>query len=448
MSNLPCWFSCLRKLRHTFSIILLTGWCLGAVAAAAPPLPGQATTFYSAPVTAGLAGWWTGDGDVADSTGHNKVRLYNGADFAPGKVGQGFHFDGLKSYAKIIAINGEIEAKDGLTVEFWMNPVDVSQKQPLMGWSNGEKPGVYLWMEPAKKPGLAILGADVKDSNGSSHVLVTGAGVIRPNAFQHIALTYDMTVGDAVLYYNGRPVALQLMDAFKPNTRLDLWLGRHPAVEGGNALFDGIMDEVSVYRRAISPGEVEAINKAASAGKTILVTIPPQATETQREDAEAQTYANRLKSLSEKDKTSTLTFNALIDGGDEVHIQGDKVWYVHHDYAFPGKYGDGNLPTLVNGEEWLPTWTGNVSSKYEKLDPPLLTTGGDAGNMVQMTVDVLRAGGTVSVQQPPTSENNYEVILYLDDNMNFGAHWYSFSVNWHLVPKPVATSGLQARLLQ
>ncbi|MBV9864211.1 MAG: LamG domain-containing protein [Abitibacteriaceae bacterium] len=436
----------MSKFRHAFSIIIVACiWSASdAALAAPPPLPGQIETFYSAPVSAGLAGWWMGDGDVADSMGHNKARLYNGADYAPGKVGQGFHFDGLKSYAKIIATNEEIEAKDGLTVELWINPVDVSQKQPILGWSGGEQSGVYLWIEPAKKPGLAILGADVKDANGGSHVLVTGAGVVRPNTFQHIALTYDMTMGEAILYYNARPVALQLMDVFKPNTRLDLWLGRHPAVDGGNTLFDGVLDEVSVYRRALSAGEIDAINKAGSAGKTVLVAISPQATEAQRADAEEQAYQNRLKSFSEKDKTATLTLNTLIDGSDEVHIQGDKLWYVHHDFAFPGKYGNGNLPTLVNLEEWIPDWTGNISSKYDKLDPPLLTTGADAGNMVQMRIDVLRAGGPVTVQQTPTPENNYEAILYLDDVMNFGAHWYSFSVNWKVVPKPATTSGLQA----
>lgn len=409
------------------ALILVSCLLPVAVAHAAPPAPGEARTSYSAPVPDGLIGWWTGDNTPGDSTGHNKARLYNGADYAPARVGEGFRFDGLKSYVKIIATAQEMEARTGLTVEFWANPTDISYKQPLLGWSGGETAGVYLWLAPSKKPGFATLNADIKDAGGGSHLLATSAGVAQASSLQHIALTYSKTTGDALLYVNSRPVALQLLDVFEPNTKLDLWLGRHSAVDEGKTFFQGILDEISVYNRALTPAEIDAIYKAGSAGKSVLVPLPLEATQEQRQQAMQQAYNERLKSFITKAPSATLSFEALIDGTDEVHLQGDQLWYQHRDWSFPG------LPTRVNGRDWTPTWNGKTSNKL-KLDTPLPTTGLDAEHHIQMEVDVLRGGGTVTVQQLPTPENGYETILFIDDGTNFGAHWYTFSLSWSLVP--------------
>ena len=414
-----------RRNRWLLIVLLLAH----AVRAASPP----SHTLYSFPVPDGLIGWWTGDANLLDSTGNNKARLYNGADYAPGEVGQGFHFDGLKSYVKIIATAQEMEAKTGLTVELWVNPTDISYKQPLLGWSGGETAGVYLWLAPGKKPGSAILNADLKDDKGASHLLATGAGVVEAGHPQHIALTYNETTGDALLFVNSRPVALQLMDSFKPNTKLDLWLGRHSAVDEGKTYFGGIMDEISIYNRALSPGEIEAIYKAGSAGKSVLVPLSLETGQEQRQQAMQRAYDDRLKSFITKAPSSTLTFEAFIDGTDEVHIQGDQLWYEHQSWNLPGVVGATKLPTRVNLSDWLPTWNGNTSDKT-KIDPPLPTATPDAAHQLQLEVAVLRGGGTVAVKQAPTEKNNYETILFMDDGMNPGAHWYTFSVTWSVVP--------------
>lgn len=410
----------------------LTGLMLIGVAHAAPPATGQSRTLYSIPAPDGLMGWWTGDGNPGASAGNNKARLYNGADYAPGKVGPGFSFDGLKNYVKIIATAQEMEAKTGLTVELWVNPTDISYKQPLLGWSGGETAGVHLWLAPGQKPGLATLNADIVDAGGASHLLATGAGVVAANSFQHIALTYNETTGDALLYVNSRPVALQLMDSFKPNTRLDLWLGRHSAIDEGKTFFQGVLDEISVYNRALSAAEIESIYKAGGAGKSILVPLALETSQERRQQVMQQAYDDRLKNFMAQAATATMGFEALIDGSDEVHIQGDQLWYQHRDWSLPGIAGNTRLPTRINLRDWTPVWNGNTSDKT-KIDAPLPITGLDAGHLLQIEIDVLRGGGTVTIQQLPTPENGYETILLIDDGANPGAHWYTFNMSWSIV---------------
>src|SRR4029078_9462366 len=68
---------------------------------------------------------------------------------------------------------------------------------------------------------------------------------------------------------------------------------------------------------------------------------------------------------------SSMTFRALIDGSDFVHVKGSQVWYEHRNYQFPGLSDGSNEPTYINGNEWFPMWSGNLSGKYSSLNPPL-----------------------------------------------------------------------------
>ena len=66
-----------------------------------------------------------------------------------------------------------------------------------------------------------------------------------------------------------------------------------------------------------------------------------------------------------------LSFKAYIDGSDLVHIQGNRVWYTHLKYTKPGLHDGNNFPTYINGAEWIPSWSNDLSSIYEDLDPLL-----------------------------------------------------------------------------
>ena len=63
-------------------------------------------------------------------------------------------------------------------------------------------------------------------------------------------------------------VADQEIGSFTPETAFDLYLGRRPFVVDGNS-FNGILDDVSLYRRALSGSEISAIYQAGAAGKCL-----------------------------------------------------------------------------------------------------------------------------------------------------------------------------------
>lgn len=50
----------------------------------------------------GLISWWTGDSTAVDLKGANNASLYNGANYAAGKVGQAINFDGVNDRAQVV----------------------------------------------------------------------------------------------------------------------------------------------------------------------------------------------------------------------------------------------------------------------------------------------------------------------------------------------------------
>ena len=113
----------------------------------------------------------------------------------------------------------------------------------------------------------------------SYHYFSSAANLLITNGFQHVALTYDKASGVATIYLNGAVVALEYLGSFTPQTASDLYLGYRPAGIAAGSRYAGQMDEVSLYGRALSAAEVQAIYAAGSAGKCALpavIAVEPQ----------------------------------------------------------------------------------------------------------------------------------------------------------------------------
>jgi hypothetical protein len=106
---------------------------------------------------------------------------------------------------------------------------------------------------------------------GFQKFFASAPGLIVANAFQHVAATYDVASGMCVLYLNGAIVAEQNFGSFTPNTIYDLYLGTRQIY--GTWYWAGVLDEFSLYDRALSASEVAAIYTADNAGK--CASAPP-----------------------------------------------------------------------------------------------------------------------------------------------------------------------------
>ena len=222
----------------------------------------------SATANKSLVARWSAAESGKDSAGTNGA-LLDHVTFSETKAGRTFVFNGTNASIRVPAgASPNVGTNNGFTIECWINPASPNEVRPILEWNQGNHglagTGVQLW-QAVNGPGE--LHANVLDINGNNHPMVSANGVLTANTFQHIALTYDKPSGVTALYRNGMPVATQNLGSFTPQTSFDLYMGVRPSGPFSNLYFNGKLDEISLYDRALSAGEIQAIYHTGSAGK-------------------------------------------------------------------------------------------------------------------------------------------------------------------------------------
>src|SRR3954470_20106956 len=231
----------------------------------------------------GMVAWWAAEGTAAEPIGNNNGTLQNGVGFTNGIVGQGFEFDGLDDYISVPANpNLNVGISSGFTIECWINPADINRTHIITEWNNASGGlGVLLCHSDPGVGGLGAFFANIVSTSGGDHIIATPAGILSPNNFQHLAVTYDKSTGLAKLFYNGSVAASQNFGLFTPQTTYQFYMGTRvsgPAAVG--SYFSGILDELGVYNRALSDNEIQGIYSAGAAGKcttqTPIILVQPK----------------------------------------------------------------------------------------------------------------------------------------------------------------------------
>ena len=234
----------------------------------APPPP----PCTAAPV--GLVGWYKGGGNATDSSGNGSDGTVSGnITYGQAEVGLGFVFDGSTSTAEYVSVPASTtldpgSSGSGFSIDAWINPADIgSGYHTIAEWNNGSAYGVHLYMNNGD------LYANVVDSSGLNHPL-TAAAVLSAGSFQHVALSYDKTSGMAYLYLNGTAVANANLGTLTPQTSYPLYLGARASASGlglgntdGPYTFNGTIDELHIYNRALTADEIAGIDTAAAGGQ-------------------------------------------------------------------------------------------------------------------------------------------------------------------------------------
>jgi hypothetical protein len=212
----------------------------------------------------GLVAWYPGEGNANDVIGGNNATLHGGVTFAPGKVGQAFSFNGIDSYvqaANSFALEGQT-----VSLEAWVNSTSVDRDSYILslGASGGVAASYALYT--GYYGGLRFYVFD-----GTTFVESPDAGPgIWDGNWHHVVGTYDgSTVRlyvDGVEVGNGTPANLKI-DYSLPDSN-DLFIGTYNGQTNTNFNFNGLIDEASVFNRALSLADVQMIYDAGSVGKS------------------------------------------------------------------------------------------------------------------------------------------------------------------------------------
>jgi hypothetical protein len=242
------------------------------------PSPSPTPTLPCVNPPAGIVNWWPFDGNGNNLLGGSAALLSGNPAFADSLVRKSMSFDGTDDHARVPASPAiDVGTGDGFTVEGWINPTEILTARPLIEWNNGtDVEGAHLWLSAdfavgGRGPGSLFV--NITDTSQTFHIFSTPPFLVVPNAWQHVALTYDKTTGLATIYLNGAFVTQQNLGTFTPQTGADLYFGYRPVGVLAGRRFLGGLDEVGLFNRALSPSEIQTIFNASGGGKCPPVAI-------------------------------------------------------------------------------------------------------------------------------------------------------------------------------
>lgn len=256
--------------QNLYAVVSSTSTPLGHVASSPWPMYQHDAKHTGNHNPLGMLAWWPAENNAIDIVGNHSGTVSSGVTFGAGEVGNCFQFNGTSGHVSVPASSDFDTANNpGFTIEGWIKTTTSSDNgQAIAEFDDGNNIGVQFfvneeWATPSF--GSGSLFASFGDGNGNDFDLNTGAGFIQPNQFYHVAVTYDRQSGDAKLYINGSEVSSgNVGNTFIPNTTLPLNIGYRSYGSDFGHFFQGSIDELAVFNRALTPGEINTISLAGS----------------------------------------------------------------------------------------------------------------------------------------------------------------------------------------
>jgi len=212
-------------------------------------------------LNSGLVGWWTFDGkdlknNVADRSGQNNtgyLQNFTSTSSATvqGKIGQGLKFDGVDDRIQI-GSPASLDISGPMTIMAWINTKTIAVgPNDIISNSNGA--GAVQWAFEINRTAARLGYAHT----GSGVMMVSSNTNLKANTWYHVAVvrTGSGSNWTATFYVNGVSDGAP-SDVSTVNTNSNISLG---AISGENntiQFFDGTLDDVRIYNRALSASEV------------------------------------------------------------------------------------------------------------------------------------------------------------------------------------------------
>ena len=254
----------MRRVRRTVVAVVALGaalslWSLGSAATSAAFSSNAdnasnslaaASSFYRAEVMSdGPVGYWrlgeSSGTTAADETGTSNG-TYIGA-YTLGRPGALAHdantaveLDGANARVGVAHVSA-LNLTSQVSIEAWVKPDSVSGTRYIV------HKNTFYYLYVANN--VTYFGI----RSGGAYKYVQATGLITTGTWQHIVGTYDGA--KMILYRNGVNSAEVAVTGSIDTTTVNLRIG---AFDAAANVFDGSLDEVAVYNRALTAGEVQA----------------------------------------------------------------------------------------------------------------------------------------------------------------------------------------------
>lgn len=217
-----------------------------------------ANSYEAAIVADGPEAWWRLDEPAGSTTMFDAMGRHDGTYIgsgitlgSPGAIAGGntaASFDGTDGYGDVL-YSSDLNSAE-FTIEAWEFIADQTQTRALVStYDTTSHKGIFLKANPDTS-----WEADVGLNDGQVWYYIP-MGPIPGGHWAHIAATFSSASGEFE-YVNGQPVAGPYVN-FIHNSKFDFLIGAVGTNWQGIARWNGAIDEVAVYKHALTPQQIE-----------------------------------------------------------------------------------------------------------------------------------------------------------------------------------------------
>jgi arabinan endo-1,5-alpha-L-arabinosidase len=216
-----------------------------------------------ADLNSGLVAYYNFDGNGNNSAGPGLNLNGNAISYQPGLFGQAAAFNGQNSYFTS-PDNVPITGNQSRSIDVWLNPSSFTGRGNIVGWGPAQTAGdsfaTYL-LDPSVGQTWATFYFRDHSSGPSPFSYSFGQWL-------NLGVVYDGTANTVKFYINGTDVGTYVSygsDQTPVNTVASpLLVGyftpqQTPGTDPWFTPWNGLMDNLSIYNRALSPDEIQAL---------------------------------------------------------------------------------------------------------------------------------------------------------------------------------------------
>jgi len=211
----------------------------------------------------GLIGYWSFDEkdtdakEAKDALGEHPGEIKGKPEIVEGKVNEALSFNGADDYV----VMGDVTEGEDLTYAMWIKVEKLPGGMQVIIWDDDSTGGGDAWLE------LLADGTIQTQRGGDGFGVFKTTTPVNPGEWTHITFVADGANDKKILYLNGKPDA-EAAGKIRSRTNIS-----HVVVAVGhdsNAFikpnyFEGAIDEVAIYLRALNEGEVKKNFEASAA---------------------------------------------------------------------------------------------------------------------------------------------------------------------------------------
>lgn len=278
------------------------------------------------PLAANIVAYWgfnsINSGSTPDDSGNGHTgTVTGGVSAVSGQIDNALSFDG--SNGKVAVGNMDVTASsgnDGITLAAWINPdqwTTASRDNRIISKATGTQDQDHYWMLSGIASGSDTYLRMRLKAGGSTTTLIASSGNLATSTWTHVAGTYD---GSTIrLFVNGSQVgSTSKSGTINTSSSVGVTIGINP---DNNRPFDGKLDEVYIFDRALSASEISD-----------LMTRDPSAVDTEAPSVPTGLASSNLTTTSvdldwnaSTDNVAVTGYNLYTNGANPASVAGTSV---------------------------------------------------------------------------------------------------------------------------